>query len=683
MSENTANDSLVDMFIYETSQNTEQLEQIILNTEAAGSFAEKSINEIFRIMHTIKGSAAMMSYVNISTTAHRVEDLFYYIRENPGAKYNCSDISDLILSCMDYINKEIDRIRSGSESQENDCALLVDRIEKTLNATKNGAITEEIETKTESALVINKYKAVIFFEQGCEMENIRAYSIILALNEFTDKVTYEPADIIDNDETAKQIRTNGFIIHIETEKTYDELFAILKQTTFLRDMELTDENKPAPADNEQKQIQNVDPIVKVEKSDVKSEKDEDNDKSAKDYHQQPQSIISVGVSKLDKLMDLMGEIVIAEAMVVENPDLAGCELTNFRKAAVHLRKILLEMQDMVMSLRLVPLATTFQKMHRIVRDMSKKLGKDVRLQLIGEDTDVDKNIIEHISDPLIHLVRNSIDHGIESMEDRIKAGKQPYGTVTLEAQNAGSDVLIFVSDDGRGLDKEKILSKARKNDLIHKLETELTEKDIYNMIYLPGFSTNESVTEYSGRGVGMDVVMQNITSVGGSVSVDSVEGKGMTVMLKIPLTVAIIDGMNIGVGNARFTIPITAIRESFKPLKKNIFKDTSGNEFIMVRGECLAIMRLHSQWDIETKVTELDDGILIIIEQDDRKRCIFADALIGRQQVVVKTLPQYLKGIKNLECLSGCTLLGDGSISQILDTRWLVNADINTKEIEI
>jgi two-component system chemotaxis sensor kinase CheA len=274
-------------------------------------------------------------------------------------------------------------------------------------------------------------------------------------------------------------------------------------------------------------------------------------------------------------------------------------------------------------------------------------------------------------------VRNSIDHGIESAEDRLKAGKQPYGTVTLEAQNAGSDVIITVKDDGRGLNKEKILKKARQNKLLHKPESELSDKEIYNLIYLPGFSTNDDVTEYSGRGVGMDVVTQNITAVGGSVTVDSVEGKGMTVTLKIPLTVAIIDGMNIGVGSARFTIPITSIKESFKPKKEDIFRDTSGNEMIMVRGECFAVIRLHRQWSIETDITELTDGILIMIDEDDRKRCIFADNLIGRQQVVVKTLPQYIKSTDKLDCLSGCTLLGDGSISLILDAGWLVSADIS------
>ena len=225
------------MFLFETSQNTEQLEQIILNTEKAGGFSENAINEIFRIMHTIKGSASMMSYSNISTTAHKVEDLFFFIRDNPKAEYDCDVISDLILMCMDYINREIDKIREGNESEASDCSPLVKKIEDALNTIKNKP--QSAAEQSAQVLEVNTYKCVFMFEEGCEMENIRAYSIILGLNEFAIKVEYEPADIIDNDDTAKQIREHGFIVYIETDKTYDELHTILQKTTFLRDLELT------------------------------------------------------------------------------------------------------------------------------------------------------------------------------------------------------------------------------------------------------------------------------------------------------------------------------------------------------------------------------------------------------------------------------------------------------------
>jgi two-component system chemotaxis sensor kinase CheA len=371
-------------------------------------------------------------------------------------------------------------------------------------------------------------------------------------------------------------------------------------------------------------------------------------------------------------MDLVGEMVIAEAMVTQNPDLKGLQLDNFQKAARQFKKITTEIQDLVMSIRMVPLSSTFQKMHRIVRDMSKKLNKEIKLELIGEETEVDKNIIEHISDPLMHLVRNSIDHGIETIEEREASGKIRAGKVTLEAKNAGSDVLIIVKDDGKGLNKEKILKKARENDLLIKPESEMIDREIYNLIFLPGFSTKEAVSEFSGRGVGMDVVTKNLELVGGYVSVDSIEGKGTTITLKIPLTLAIIDGMNIRVGNSSYTIPITTIKESFKPKAKDLIRDPDGNEMIMVRGQCYPILRLHEYYNVKTKVTEFTEGIVIMVEHDDKTLCLFADMLLGQQQVVVKTLPSYIRNKRKIKGLAGCTLLGDGNISLILDIGGLV-----------
>jgi len=304
--------------------------------------------------------------------------------------------------------------------------------------------------------------------------------------------------------------------------------------------------------------------------------------------------------------------------------------------------------------------------------MCKKLGKDVQLNLIGEETEVDKNIIEHISDPLMHLIRNSIDHGIEPPEDRQALGKPQTGTVTLEARNAGSDVIIIVKDDGRGLSKEKILQRAKEKGLLDKPEDEMSSHEIYNLIFLPGFTTKDNITEYSGRGVGMDVVIKNIEAVGGSVSVDSIEGGGTAFTLKIPLTLAIIDGMNIKVGNSRYTIPTISIKESFRPKYTDIIKDPDNNEMIMVRGQCYPILRLHEYYGVAGAVTDLTQGILIMAEAKDKVVCIFADELLGQQQVVVKALPNYIRNTRKIRGLTGCTLLGDGSISLILEVGELV-----------
>ena len=249
--------------------------------------------------------------------------------------------------------------------------------------------------------------------------------------------------------------------------------------------------------------------------------------------------------------DLVGEMVISEAMVVQNPDLNGLQLDNFHKAARQHHKITSELQDTVMSMRMVPISATFLKMHRMVRDISRKQQKEMRLKIIGEETEVDKNLIEHISDPLMHLVRNAMDHGIESPDERLALGKPKSGTILLEAKNSGSDVLIIVKDDGKGLNKEEILTKAKELNLLYKPEADMTDDEIFNLVLLPGFSTKDDITELSGRGVGMDVVSKNIATIGGSIEIESMQDIGTTITLKIPLTLAIIDGMNIRVGTEK------------------------------------------------------------------------------------------------------------------------------------
>jgi len=313
---------------------------------------------------------------------------------------------------------------------------------------------------------------------------------------------------------------------------------------------------------------------------------------------------------------------------------------------------------------MVPLSATFFKMHRIVRDMCRQLGKDVQLEIIGEETEVDKNIIEHISDPIMHIIRNSVDHGIEMPDERLALGKNEKGTVTLEAKNTGGDVLIIIKDDGAGLDRDKILKKAKNGGLLKKPESEYSDKEIQQFIFLPGFSTNEKVTSFSGRGVGMDVVSTNLELVGGSVLVDSTPGQGSTFTLKIPSSLAIIDGMTVKMGGAKYTIPIISIKQSFKAAQKDIFTDPNGNEMISTRGEIYNVIRLYEFFGIETDVKNIEDGILIMLENGDQTVCVLADELYGEQQVVMKAIPKYFKKIRGI---SGCTLLGNGEISLIID----------------
>lgn len=687
MSSSYISDPMQEVFIFETSQQLEQLEQSVIKAETSGGYASEIINEIFRIMHTIKSSAAMMLYNNMSTVAHNTEELFYFIREEKPKNIEVSSLCDLVFEAIDFMKLEVEKIKNGDEADGNP-TILVEKTKEYLKYLKqiNNSLSETTNNEENNSGIKNQkkqfyissnkavikanrntFRATIYFQDGCEMENIRAFTITHNLRDITEEFRHVPEDIIEDNDSSEIIKKQGFTIYLKTDESFDFMDNFFKQSAFLEKLELVQlqSDEEYLNINREKSTSNELKIPKLE---------EVVDKETPSTNvNQSQSIISVNVEKLDKLMNLVGEMVIAESMVTENPDLTGLTLENFNKAARQLKKITDELQDVVMSIRMIPLGPTFVKMNRIVRDMSKKLSKEVQLEIIGEDTEVDKNIIEHIGDPLMHIVRNSVDHGIEPVEERLNKGKPGAGTITLEANHAGSEVLIIIRDDGKGLNKAGIIEKALENGLITKDPEEMTDKEIFNLIFLPGFSTKEAVTEFSGRGVGMDVVAKNIEAVGGAIEVESEVDKGTIITLKIPLTLAIIDGMNIRVGKSRYTIPTTSIKESFRSKEGEVFKDPGGNEMIMIRGMCFPILRLHEHYKVETGITKIHDGILIMCESNSKTLCIFADELIGQQQVVVKSLPSYMNSIKRVNGLAGCTLLGDGSISLILDINELLN----------
>ncbi|MBW9172616.1 chemotaxis protein CheA [Clostridium estertheticum] len=696
----TTREPMLEIYLFEATQLMEQLEEISIECEKNKSIDTEHINEIFRIMHTIKSSSAMMMFNNISVLAHSMEDLFYFIRENKAVNIDFESLFDLVLLGIDFIKGEVLKI-DNDEAADGPSEELVLKSSNLLSVMKeaNSVTLEEVapQPKEDSKFYIGtyanqdleakqKYTVRIFYEDGCEMENVRAYTVIHNLKDIVSEMYYIPEDIIESNESVEAIRKNGFLIGFATSIEQEKIAEKLNEIIFLRDLELLqveeypEEIKKVKAKSI---IQLEEPLESIEllgdkefiqEESIQIEQVEKVDTNKEVEHvakvSKQQSIISVNISKLDMLLDLVGEIVISEAMVTKNPDLEGLSLDSFNKASRQLRKLTNELQDVVMSIRMVPVSMTFHKMNRIVRDMSKKLNKEVELEIIGEETEVDKNIIDHISDPLMHLVRNSLDHGIEDKAERIASGKPSIGKITLEAKNAGGDVFIIVSDDGRGLDKSKIYEKAKLQGLVTRPEDELTDKEIFSNILLPGFSTNESVTEYSGRGVGMDVVKKNIDSIGGSISIESVMGRGSIISIKIPLTLAIIDGLEVAVGNSKYTIPITSIKESFKPKENEVIADSDGNEMIMIRGEAYPIYRLHRIFDINTKVTSSINGIMVLIEDNTKSACLFVDSLIGEQQVVVKALPTYIKKAKGI---AGCTILGDGNISLIIDVNGILD----------
>ncbi len=688
---------MLDTFIFETSALLDQLDEILLDAERARELSDDQINEIFRAMHTVKGSAAMMGLAAMSEMTHRVEDMFFLIREDP-AKLQGDTVNvvfDILFQATDYLRSELENLQGNPDGyQPGITTVLTQLIESEIAVLKGEAPPQAGAPQPEAvagATVAQEegeddLRAVrVFFQDGCQMENVRAFMLLNHLQEHLDVVRTVPPTPESNPDAIEAIVERGFDVVFRHEGTIEDVFALIEEGSYIESYEQITLEKPPVEEAEPPQAPPA-PAAVAETPEPAAETPSPAEApAAAPAKSAPapaapsagkQSLISVNQSKIDNLLNIMGEIVIAESMVASNPDLRDLPLENFNKSARQLRKLTDQLQDIVMGIRMVPLTNTFQKMQRIVRDMNKNLAKSTELETIGGETEVDKSIADMLADPLMHMIRNSMDHGIEATEDRLSAGKNKDGKIVLSAQNMGSDIIIKIEDDGKGLNRDVLLDKAERNGILSKPRNEYSDKEAFGLIMMPGFSTNEVVTEYSGRGVGMDVVRKNIEKVGGSVSVDSVLGEGTVFTIKIPLTLAIVAGMEIGVAEDTFTIPITSISQIYKlSPDTELLYDTDGTEMVMVRGECYPIIRLHQIYNIENALTDLTEGIMIIVESGESRACIFTDRLIGEQQVVVKSFPSFF-GRYNVKDLgfSGCTIMGDGSISLILDINCLLGS---------
>lgn len=711
MAEGFNTEDMLDIYLFENEQLLEQLQEMVLEQKDADCFDEDSINEIFRTMHTIKGSSGIMMFDNITAISHKLEDVFYFLRESQPDNVPHMELVEHVLEVEDFISNEMEKIRNG-DPVDGDPKKLIKGLDKFLDKIKGGEEQPENVHEEPKQFYIAPvatsasrfYKIYISFFPETEMANVHAYKVVYALKEIAEDLLYYPEDIISDESNAQVIVDEGFKILLQAQCNEEEVRKIIgesyvidkvdvyecKAEEFLQGFDFNGENEDAPAasnvETEEKASEASDQDNKENKEAgekkiapgdfvIKSKEPGKQKKLARDKPKaEKASFISVNVTKMDQLMDLIGELVIAESVVLQNPDLKvpGLNLNSFNKAAAQLSKISTDLQNVIMSMRMVPLTNTFQKMNRIVFDVSRKLGKDIEFEMVGEQTEVDKNIIEHISDPLMHLVRNAVDHGIETNEERAASGKREKGKVVLSARTEAGKVWISVEDNGTGLDREKILAKAKKQGILDesKPESAYTDKEVYQFITLPGFSTNEQITEYSGRGVGMDVVVQNIQAIGGMLDIESTPGCGSVMNLKIPLTLAIIDGIVMETGNSSFVLE-TGVIQSFISVKEDMMiHEPNGDEYIMIRGECFPVLRLGQWYGLNDYKESVEDGIMLILEVEDKKICLFVDRLIGEQEIVVKPIPSYVKKVKGL---SGCTQLGDGSIALILDAAGLID----------
>lgn len=714
-------EGMLDMYLFENRQLLEQLQEKVLEQRDYDCFDEDAINEIFRTMHTIKGSSGIMMFDEITEVSHKLEDIFYYIRESKPDNVPHIELVEHVLEVSDFINAEMDKLADGGQA-DGSAKEIVASLDKFLSSlkgeNKEEVIKENVHEEVQQFYIApmatassHFYRIYIGYAPDTMMSNVHAYKIVFSLKDIAEDLLHYPEDIIADVSSGDYILENGFKILLQAQCEIDKLRELIKEGYEISKVEIEEISASAfqlgfdafgssaamtiDLDSSVEDIEkraggdgDIEPGMFV----INPDQDKPQVKEQKEYapgdfvieakgpgkskrlvkdktvKHDKASFISVDVKKMDQLMDLIGELVIAQSVVLQNQDLKipGLKLDNFNKAAGQMVKISTDLQNVIMSMRMMPLTNTFNKMNRIVFDVSRKLGKDIEFCMIGDSTEVDKNIIEHISDPLMHLVRNSVDHGIETPEERAAKGKTEKGKVTLSAKTESGKVWIGVQDNGGGLDRKKILEKARKHELLDptRLDSSYSDKEVYQLITLPGFSTNDKVTEYSGRGVGMDVVVSNIQSIGGTLEIDSTPGQGSLMLMKIPLTLAIIDGIVMRAGKNAFVIETSSVKEFINVKKEAVNKKPNGEEFVMIRGEGYPLIRLSEWYGIPDCVTEIEEGMIVMVEADGEKLCIFVDKLIGKQEIVVKPIPEYIKKVQGL---TGCTQLGDGRIALILD----------------
>lgn len=665
-------DSMVEQYLSEAYEIVNKLELLIMESEEENSF-EGNINTIFREMHTIKGNSMMMMYEKIADTAHKIEDLFDFIRGNENIDTDYTILADIVLNAIDYIKEELNKIEKG-HGNDGDPKEIIESANKYLESLKfmnpTAVEVDKKEEKSDQKYYIaptskkndtkfSTYYVHIKYSNEIQMPNIRGLTSLKKIEEFANDIYTHPVEII-KPENADIIVNEGIRFVFNSDKDHDEINCQIDKISFLEDYELREITEKKynelrvefnTSEGNEETIDVAEEIQeKLKKAQTKSLSSGSNKK------------IKVDIKKVDLLMDLVGELVLSESMINESRSVLN-ENKGLTKAERQMSRVINDLQRAVMSIRMVPLNLTFQKMKRIVRDACKKSSKEVNFKIVGEETEVDKNVIEKIGDPLMHIIRNSIDHGIELPEERLNFNKPKKGEVILAAKQTAGNVIIRIKDDGGGLDREKILDKAEDKKLLTKPWASYSDKEVYNLLFEPGFSTNDNITELSGRGVGLDVVKQNINELNGSIEIKSTRYEGTEFIIKIPLTLAIINGVLIDVYESVFVLPTVSIVESYALKDHEIIVNNDGNEMIMIRDQVYPLIRLNNKFNInEEKIN--NEGIITMVENGDDKVLLHCNEILGKRQVVVKDISEFTKAVDGI---SGCALLGDGRISYILN----------------
>ncbi len=667
------------VFFEESFEGLDIMETGLLNLDMGDVDAE-DINTIFRAAHSIKGGSGTFGFTSVSDFTHVMETLLDEMRD--GRRQVTQPAVDVLLGSVDCLKEMLTAIQDGDDVDTESVAEYQKSLEKELNGSEETGTTELVEesVKEDAVEVSNEQGWHIAFSPHAHLlktgnDPVRMFRELSGLGDLKTTVDLQGVpDFYDLDPEECHLSWKLELVGNIPEQEIDDIFDWVEDDCDLAISPILEQTvaKPieSPAQNQTIEVvaeannNSVEKNTAITKPVAKKKAKETTKPAAK-----TSSSIRVDTGKIDTLINMVGELVITQSMlslVGENFELN--KLDQLKNGLSQLERHTRELQESVMNIRMLPINFVFSRFPRLVHDLSTKLDKKIDLVLIGENTEVDKTVVELLSDPLVHLVRNSLDHGIEMPADRIAVGKPETGTITLEAYHRGGNIVIEVRDDGKGLNKEILKSKAIEKGLIEEGAV-LSDKQIYELIFMAGFSTAEKLTDVSGRGVGMDVVRRNIQSLGGNIEISSELGKGSTIAIHLPLTLAILDGQSIAVGDERFIIPLGAILESVNVTEEMINRVAGKGETFRLRDEYLPIVRMHEIFDIKTEALKLTEGLVVVVDGQGMRCGLFIDDLLGQQQVVIKSLEA---NYRKVEGVSGATILGDGSVALILDIPGLV-----------
>ncbi len=661
-------DELFDLFLEETSENLQLLEEGLMELENDRENAE-TINVIFRAMHTIKGGAGLVGLQTINHLTHHLENLLDLVRN---LKIELSDsIFQILFAGTDLLKKMIECRDFSGDSFEQE----IKEITRMLQPFEGNQPKEE---KSEGqicfrgdAVTAKVYKVQLQFNASILETGTDPLMLIKELAELGEIIDChcEQTKLPQLEQLEPHVFYIGWTIVVQTDKDLEDI-----QNIFIF---VSDDNQIL-----------IEQIPQNQQTDD-SDDDQKSDKKSTVKAQDSVSTIRVETAKLEGILNHLAELLISQSRVKELVLTNLDSFTGRRNHAVNqeiitafeeVDKTIRVIQEKVMNTSMIPIGGTFTRYQRMIRDLAQEVGKEVRVQIEGKDTELDKKVIEQMADPLKHLIRNAMDHGLEMPEERVRVGKPREGTIILRAFHQEGNIVIQLEDDGHGIDEQAVFAKAVEKKLIHP-DDQLSREEIYMLLFKPGFSTAKQVTDISGRGVGLDVVINNIRNLRGTVELASELGKGTIITIKLPLTLAIIDGMMVRVGQERFIIPLNMISEFYKATPENIHRPEGKGVFIHLRGENLPLVALHEILHIEANCHSPTDGILVILQNNQRKVAMMVDDIIGQEQVVIKSLKENMR--QQVEGVAGVTILGDGKVAIILDIPTIYKLIRNNQQSQV